>query len=202
MALYCGIDLHARDHVVVVIDEKDRVILEKRQPNDVGATLRVLEGLRSELEAVAVESTFNWYWLVDGLEEAGYEVKLVNTSAVEQYKGLKYKDDRHDARWLAHLMRLGLLPTGYIQPKEDRSVRDLLRQRMRLVRQRTANVLSLKNLLAGSQDGCCRRDVLPVTRSSTLRANRTAEGGARCARRGTAKKRSSGSYRRSSPAVR
>lgn len=73
---------------------------------------------------------------------------LVNTSAVKQYDGLKYSDDRHDARWLAHLMRLGILPTGYVYPKADRAVRDLLRQRAHLVRQRTANLLSLKNLLA------------------------------------------------------
>jgi transposase len=148
MRLYCGIDLHARDHMVVVIDDSDEVVLEKRLPNELETTVRLLAPLRRGLHAIAVESTFNWYWLVDGLAAAGHEVKLVNTSAVEQYKGLKYKDDRHDARWLAHLMRLGLLPTGHIHPKGDRSARDLLRQRMRLVRQRTANVLSLKNLLA------------------------------------------------------
>ena len=53
-----------------------------------------------------MESTFNWYWLVDGLMEAGYEVKLVNTSAVRQYDGLKHSDDRDDAFHLAHLLRL------------------------------------------------------------------------------------------------
>ncbi len=148
MALYCGIDLHAKDHMVVVIDRNDEVILERRLPNELAPTLRALKPFRTKLEAVAVESTFNWYWLVDGLMDAGHEVRLVNTSAVEQYKGLKYTDDRHDGRWLAHLMRLGILPTGYIYPKAERAVRDLLRQRSRLVRQRTANLLSLKNLLA------------------------------------------------------
>jgi transposase len=67
--------------------------------------------------------------LVDGLMEAGYAVRLVNTAAVRQYEGLKHSDDEHDAFWLAHLMRLGILPTRYIYPKSERGLRDLARQR-------------------------------------------------------------------------
>jgi transposase len=95
-----------------------------------------------------VESTFNWYWLVDGLMDAGYSVKLVNTSAVKKYEGLKHADDRDDAFHLAHLLRLGILPTGYIYPRKERAVRDLLRQRMRLVQQRTTHVLNVKSMYA------------------------------------------------------
>ena len=93
-----------------------------------------------------VESTYNWYWLVDGLMEQGYRVHLANTAAIQQYNGLKYTDDDSDARWLAHLLRLGVLPEGYIYPREQRPVRDLLRKRGQLVRQRTANLLSIQNL--------------------------------------------------------
>jgi transposase len=77
---------------------------------------------------VVVESTFNWYWLVDGLMEAGYPVHLANTAAIQQYSGLKYTDDRSDARWLAHLLRLKLLPEGYIYPKAERAVRERFTQ--------------------------------------------------------------------------
>jgi transposase len=84
---------------------------------------------------------------VDGLQAAGYAVHLANTAAIQQYAGLKYSDDGHDARWLAHLLRLGLLPEGYIYPKETRAVRDLLRKRSQLVRQRTRQVLSIENLV-------------------------------------------------------
>jgi transposase len=97
---------------------------------------------------VAVESTFNWYWLVDGLQAAGFSVHLVNTAAVKQYDGLKHGGDFSDARHLAHLLRLGILPEGYIYPREDRAVRDLLRKRSQLVRQRTSQVLSIENLVA------------------------------------------------------
>jgi transposase len=94
-----------------------------------------------------VESTYNWYWLVDGLMEAGYRVHLATPAAIQQYSGLKYSDDHSDARWLAHLLRLGVLPKGYIYPKAERAVRDLLRKRAHLVRQHTANVLSVQNIM-------------------------------------------------------
>jgi len=125
MGLYCGIDLHSNNHVVTVIDEGDRRLYERRLPNDLAITKAALEPFRAQLVAVAVESTFNWYWLVDGLMDAGYEVRLVHTGAVVQYDGLKHTDDEHDAFWLAHLMRLGILPTGYIYPKSERGLRDL-----------------------------------------------------------------------------
>jgi transposase len=78
---------------------------------------------------------------------AGYRVHLANTTAIEQYTGLKHTDDQSDAQWLAHLFRLGILPEGYIYPKEERAVRDLLRKRSHLVRQRTTNLLSIHNQL-------------------------------------------------------
>jgi transposase len=83
--------------------------------------------------------------LVDGLMEAGYAVRLVNTAAVRQYEGLKHTDDEHDAFWLAHLMRLGILPTGYIYPKSERGLRDLARQRKRLVQHRSSLITSVQN---------------------------------------------------------
>jgi transposase len=93
-----------------------------------------------------VESTYNWYWLVDGLMDKGHRVHLANTAAIQQYEGLKYTDDDSDARWLAHMLRLGVLPQGYIYPQQERAVRDLLRKRSQLVRQKTANLLSIENL--------------------------------------------------------
>jgi transposase len=80
--------------------------------------------------------------------EAGYRVHLANTAAIVQYSGLKYSDDDSDAAWLAKLLRLGLLPEGYIYPKAERAVRDLLRRRSRLVQQHTANLLAIQNLFA------------------------------------------------------
>lgn len=145
MKLYCGIDLHSNNHYLNLIDDQDKRLLEKRLSNDLSVTLKTLKPYKAKITGIAVEATFNWYWLVDGLMEAGYRVMLVNTSKVRLYEGLKHTDDRHDAFWLAHQMRLGILPTGYIYPKEQRAVRDLLRERRRLVQQRTRNVLSTQS---------------------------------------------------------
>ena len=144
MALYCGIDLHSSKSWIAILDEELEVVQETSVVNDLGEVLRVLEPYREELEGVAVESTFNWYWLVDGLMDAGHRAHLTNTWAVKQWEGLKYTDDRHDARWLARLLALGILPEGYIYPKEERPVRDLLRRRAFLVRKRTSFLLSMR----------------------------------------------------------
>ena len=147
MKLYGAIDLHSNNNVTVLIDEQDQVVYQKRLPNDLPLIAQQLSGYRDRLQGIVVESTYNWYWLVDGLMDQGHRVHLANTAAIQQYEGLKYTDDHSDARWLAHILRLGVLPQGYIYPKEERAVRDLLRKRGQMVRQRTANLLSLQNLI-------------------------------------------------------
>lgn len=148
MELYAAIDLHSNNSMLVVLDQDDHVILERRLKNDLERIRLALAPHRESIRGIAVESTYNWYWLVDGLIDAGYSLHLVNTAAVKQYEGLKYSADQHDARWLAHLLRLGILPEGYIYPKQERALRDLARKRSQLVRARTTQILSIQNLLA------------------------------------------------------
>ena len=101
---------------------------------------------KKRLDQVAVESTYNWYWLVDGLRALKYPVVLANPAAMEQYGGIKHADDTNDAFFIAELLRLKILPTGHIYDPQLRPVRDLLRRRMKLVHQRTALMLSFKSL--------------------------------------------------------
>jgi transposase len=153
MNKYSGIDLHSNNCVVVVIDEDDRVLCEKRVPNNLNQIVALLAPHRVDLMGVVVESTFNWYWLVDGLQEAGFDVKLANTAALDQYSGLKYSGDEHDARHLAHVLRLGILRTGYIYPAELRAVRDLSRKRTQLINSRTMHILAVETLVARQTGG-------------------------------------------------
>ena len=127
--LYCGIDLHSNNAMYVVTDQTDKVIFKKRMPNQLPVIVSALKPFKSKLVTVAVESTYNWYWLVDGLMDQGYPVVLANPAAIDQYDGIKDANDLTDAAFLAHLARLDILPTGYIYPKEERPVRDLLRRR-------------------------------------------------------------------------
>ena len=108
MTLYCGIDLHANNSVVSVLDDQDQVRYEKRLPNDLTLITDTLLPFHKDLLACVVESTYNWYWLVDGLMDAGFDVRLAHTGAIPQYAGIKYTDDETDARHLAHLLRLGI----------------------------------------------------------------------------------------------
>jgi transposase len=158
MMLYGGIDLHSNNSYIGIVDGENRVIYKNRHRNDLPVILSALAPYKDELGAVAVESTFNWYWLVDGLKDAGYPVHLANPAAIKEYKGLKHKDDKKSALWLANLLRLKILPEGYIYPKEERPVRDLLRKRLHLVRHRTSHILSIKNILSRNLGATMKSD--------------------------------------------
>jgi len=148
MQTYVGIDLHSSNNFIGVINDQDKVLYGKRHTNRLDEVLRALKPFKDNLQGVVVESTFNWYWLVDGLQEHGYPVHLANPSAIQQYEGLKHTDDKWDSFWLAHMYRLGILPEGYIYPKAHRAVRDLLRRRLLFVRQRTSHILSLQSMIS------------------------------------------------------
>ena len=154
MGFYAGIDLHANNHYLAIIDEAGRRAYNKKMANDPERLLEVLGTFQGDLHGVVVESTFNWYWLVDLLMEHGYMMHLANPAAIQKYSGLKHADDRHDAFWLAEMLRLGILPKSFIYPKEERPLRDLLRKRGHLVRLRTSLILSLQNTIARN---CGRR---------------------------------------------
>ncbi len=145
--IYCGIDLHSSNLYVGIIDNAGKRLYQKRIRNDLELLLKILSPYSDHLKSIAVESTYNWYWLVDGLMDNGYEVKLANPHAIQQYSGLKHTDDKTDAFWLAEQLRLGILPTGYIYPSKQRSIRDMLRRRSRFVQQRTSHILSVKSAL-------------------------------------------------------
>jgi transposase len=148
METYAGIDLHSSNNFIGVINDQDKRLYGKRHTNRLEDVLRALDPFKESLRGVVVESTFNWYWLVDGLQENGYQVHLANPSAIKQYEGLKHTDDQWDSFWLAHMYRLNLLAEGYIYPKEHRALRDLLRRRLLFVRQRTAQILSLQSTIS------------------------------------------------------
>jgi len=145
--LYAGIDLHSSNIYLGILDDKQRRIFGKRLPNCIEKITMALEPFKKDIAEIAVESTYNWYWLVDGLMSAGYPVHLANPAAMKQYDGLKYTDDKTDAFWLAQMLALKILPEGYIYPKEDRPIRDLLRRRLRYVNHRTSHILSFQNLI-------------------------------------------------------
>jgi transposase len=153
MQLYTGIDLHSNNSYLGIIDENGKRVFKRKLRNEPDLILKVLKPFKSDIEGIVVESTFNWYWMVDLLSDEGYLLHLANPSKIQQYSGLKYSDDKHDAFWLAEMLRLGILPEGYIYPKEERPIRDLLRKRSHLVRLRTSLIVSLQNIISRNIGG-------------------------------------------------
>jgi transposase len=147
MRLYLGIDLHSSNSYLGIIDETGKRVFKRKLPNDPEMILATLSPYKNDIVGIVVESTYNWYWLVDLLMAEGYTLHLANPTAIQKYSGLKYADDQHDAFWLAEMLRLHILPEGYIYPKEDRPIRDLLRKRSHLVKLRTSLVISLQNII-------------------------------------------------------
>ena len=94
MELYAGLDLHSRNTYVGILNKELTRVFKKRVTNDLEKILVTLKPFAGQLKGIVVESTFNWYWLVDGLMDAGYQcVHLANPAAVKQYEGLKHSDD-------------------------------------------------------------------------------------------------------------
>ena len=141
-----GMDLHSNNVVIGVMDMEGQRVATGKVPCDLKDVVKFLAPFKPRLEQVAVESTYNWYWLVDGLQARKYPVVLANPAGMAPYSGIKHADDTNDAFFLAELLRLKILPTGHIYDAELRPVRDLRRRRLMLVHQRTALMLSFKSL--------------------------------------------------------
>ncbi len=146
MKIMVGIDLHSNNALCGLMDENGRRLLHKILPCDLDAILELFKPYQKRITTIGVESTCNGYWLVDGLQDHGYQVVLANPAAMQSYSGKKHTDDVSDAYFIAELLRLDLLPTGHIPDRQIRPVRDLLRCRLLLVRQRTTLILSFKSL--------------------------------------------------------
>jgi transposase len=144
--LMAGIDLHSNNVMIGIVDQDGQRLKHQKLACDLQQVEKFLRPYKSRLKSVAVESTYNWYWLVDGLRASSYPVVLANPAKIDQYSGIKHADDQNDAFFLAELQRLNILPTGYIYDPQLRPVRDLLRRRTGLVHQRTALMLSFKSL--------------------------------------------------------
>jgi len=80
--------------------------------------LNTLASYKNDIVGIVVELTYDWYWLVDLLMAGGYTLHLANPTTIQQYSGLKYSDDQHDASWLTEMLRLGILPEGYISRRK------------------------------------------------------------------------------------
>lgn len=133
---YIAFDAHKKYTWARVEDEKGQVMRQGRIEHEKAALRKFLADLE-EASPVAVETVGNWYWIVDEIEQAGCQPKLVNARLAKVMMGQVNKTDKLDARGLNHLQRNGTLPTVWIPPAPLRDAREMPRARMALVGQRT-----------------------------------------------------------------
>lgn len=137
MEHYIGCDAHKKYSVFAAVNEEGRVSPARRVEHD-------REGFRHFLRClppgstIAVETTGNWYWIIDEMERAGHVPLLAHAAKSKLMMGQINKTDKLDANGLAVLLRNGTLPTVWIPRGEIRDQRELPRMRMVLVHMRTA----------------------------------------------------------------
>lgn len=136
MKYYIGCDAHKAYSVFETVNENGQTTLTKRVEHDRKRYRIFLETL-PKASSVAIETTGNWYWMVDEMERAGLRPALVNAAKAKLMMGQINKTDKLDAHGLAVLTRNGTLPEVWIPPGELRDQRELSRMRMALVSVRT-----------------------------------------------------------------
>jgi transposase len=136
MSVYVGIDVHRKRSQLAVIDAKGEVLANRNVPNGAEPILKVIGGLPTGTPA-AFEAAFGTSWLVELLEDYGFDPHLVHPSRCKAIASARLKNDKVDAAILAQLLRADLLPEAWIAPPPVRQLRALLRHRVALVRLRT-----------------------------------------------------------------
>ena len=135
---YVGIDYHKKYSHVTAIDEEGRVIRSKRLENKPEPFQEFFKRLEGPSEAV-LEASRTWgvmYDLLEDLEEVE-SVQLAHSQKVRAIAEAKIKTDKIDSHILAQLLRADLIPGAYIPGKQTRSYKEMIRQRIFLVRMRT-----------------------------------------------------------------
>jgi transposase len=126
----CGIDLHARQMYVCVMDRQGKKLVHTNiKNNDFAYFLKLVGPYRHEL-TVCCECMFGWYWLADACQAAALTFVRAHALYLKAIHGGKNKNDRIDSEKLAHLLRSNLIPPAYVYPAEKRPLRALLRQRI------------------------------------------------------------------------
>ena len=141
---YCGVDLHARTMYICIINQKGNVLLGKNMATCPKLFIEAIASYREDL-VVAVECMFCWYWLADLCEAENIKFVLGHAQYMKAIHGRKVKNDKVDAKKIALLTKAGMLPKAYVYPKEHRSTRDLLRRRMKLMRERAELLAHIQN---------------------------------------------------------
>jgi transposase len=144
-----GLDVHKRTVVACVrrVDPAGKVSKSIKTFATMTTSLLALsdwlavQGVR----VVSMESTGSYWKPVFNLLESRFEVTLVNAHHIKQVPGRK--TDVKDSEWIAQLLQHGLLRSSFIPPRPTRELRDLTRQRTKLINERTTVINRIQKVL-------------------------------------------------------
>ena len=146
-AHYCGIDLHARCLYVCIIDSSGNIVQHKNIKADPNILLELIQPYQSDI-VIGLECMFSWYWVADLCAEHEIDFVLGHALYMKAIHGGKAKNDKIDSEKIARLLKGGMFPMAYVYPKAWRSTRDLMRRRLRLMRQRAELIAHIHNTLS------------------------------------------------------
>ena len=144
---YCGIDLHARSLYVCILNQRGEIQVHKSIKASPKALASVIKPYRADI-VIGVECMFSWYWVADWCEEQALPFVLGHALYMKAIHGGKAKNDRIDSHKIATLLRGGMFPLAYVYPRQLRSTRDLMRRRIRLMRQRAELIAHVHNTIS------------------------------------------------------
>jgi transposase len=155
----CGIDLHARQMYVCVMDRTGKKLVHTNiRNNDFAYFLKLVAPYRHDL-TVCAECMFGWYWLADACADAGLHFVLAHALYLKAIHGGKNKNDRIDSEKIAHLLRSNLIPPSYVYPAEKRPLRALLRQRLLYVWNRSELLARVQSHQLAYNRPTCRQTI-------------------------------------------
>ena len=133
--VYIGVDLQKKTCYITVMNDEGKIKKQTEISTDTDNVSRFFKKYSSA--SVAVESTLNWIPFYENLESLGCNVVLSNPLQTKAIAAARIKNDKVDSKILADLLRTNLLPTSFIQPRDIRDLKELVRQRMSFVQMRT-----------------------------------------------------------------
>lgn len=143
---YSGIDLHKDNCFITTIDNDGMIVKQSKLPNDEYVLLNYFFSIGNVHKAV-VESTSNWYWLSDLLNNHQIDLTLAHAKYLKAISYAKVKTDKVDSHTLAQLLRMNLIPTAHQITPDKRGKRDAMRARLRLVQKKTSSIISIHRIL-------------------------------------------------------
>jgi len=154
MSAYIGLDVHKDFTFATVLDQTGRVVVQRKLPNE------LVSGFvgNFRVEKIGLEASTYVAPLYRALVNSGFRVEVSHPKKTRYIAEARIKSDKVDSRAIAELVRLDSLPKSYMPPPDIAALREKVRRRAFLVRERAKLMAKIRGVLAYEgvkpPDGC------------------------------------------------